>query len=195
MIEFNENKLDEWLGDFEAFNYDFRRYCFACMRVYGIKSDFIPNALKQIHEQWVDAHNDWLNYETHESTTKLSHVKICALLLHSLCAEPFLGNMYDHVYEEEEKYTFSGPAELFEKARKDFIDGREAIISLDLCTLIINWFERNRTDRSTPYSQRMTEDMRHDILSYIVTDSCDKKAIYLMLKALYLRPPGAGSAK
>ncbi|GAB2206050.1 hypothetical protein ROS1_28660 [Roseibium sp. ROS1] len=192
MIDFNKNKLDEWLDNFEEFNYDFRRFCFVCMKVYGVYGDFIPNTLKQIHEQWVESHQDWLDNEIHESTTELSHLKICALLLYALCSEPFFGNLYEHEYHEDIDYSFNGPEELFEKAKQDLIDGREAIVALDFCTLIINWFEANRIDKSSPYTQRMTEDMRHDILSYLVADAFDRKSIYLILKALYLRPSDEG---
>lgn len=97
MIQFTKDKLDEWLADYEAFNRDFRYFCFAHFRVHSVHSEFIPNVIAQIHAQWVSDNKKWLEEETDEKTTVLSHVKICALLLYNLNSEPFLGNFRPYV--------------------------------------------------------------------------------------------------
>ncbi len=193
MIPFDENKLDEWLHDYESFNYAFRRFCFAHFRVHSVHADFVPNVTRQIHQQWVDDHADWLEKETSEETTTLSHVKICALLLHGLVSESFLGNMYDHLYDEIDKYEFRGTEDDQKKAKNDLVDGREIVLALDFVILIIDWYERNREDKSAAYSQRMTPDMRHDLISYLLSGDLNRKSLYLILKALYLRPADAGA--
>lgn len=194
MIPFDETKLDEWLSDYESFNYAFRQFCYANFKVHELDAQFIPNVIKQIHAQWVTDNEKWLNEETPEHTTRLSHVKILALLLYNLNAEPFLGNFFDHEYQEDVPYAFKGTDEEKAAARRDLIDGREAILALDFCLLIINWFEKNRMDRAIPYRQPMTPDMRHDLLGYLLNGSVDRKALYLILKAMYLRPSKGGSA-
>ncbi|MDX8527981.1 hypothetical protein RFM41_30330 [Mesorhizobium sp. VK25A] len=194
MIPFDEKKLDEWLADYESFNYAFREFCYANFKVHGLEAHFIPNVTKQIHAQWVADNQQWLSEETSEKTTRLSHVKICALLLFNLNSEPFLGNFFDHEYNEDVPYDFKGSDEQKATARQDLIDGRESILALDFCLLIINWFERNRTDRAIPYRQPMTADMRHDLLNYLLGGAVDRKGLYLILKAMYLRPNRGGAA-
>jgi hypothetical protein len=89
--------------------------------------------------------------------------------------------------------VFSGTPEQKAKARLDLVDAREALLALDFVLLVINWFEHNRTDRSEPYRQPLTEDMRHDMLSYLINDETSPKSLYLILKAMHLRH-GSGSA-
>ncbi|MBZ9980380.1 hypothetical protein LB521_04365 [Mesorhizobium sp. BR-1-1-8] len=194
MIPFDEKSLDEWLADYDSFNYSFREFCYANFKVHGVEAEFIPNVTKQIHAQWATDHQQWLAEETTENTTRLSHVKICALLLYNLNAEPFLGNLYDHEYNEEIPYIFKGSEKLKAAARSDLIDGREASLALDFCLLIVDWFERNRIDRAIPYRQPITSDMRHDLMNYLLIGAVDRKALYLILKAMYLRPNKGGAA-
>ncbi|MFC3207209.1 hypothetical protein [Aquamicrobium soli] len=190
MIRIDERKLDEWLNSYEEFNYAFRAFCFAHFRVHNVHADFVPNVIRQVHEQWVSDNNQWLTEEADEATTTLSHVKILSLLLYNLSSESFLGNLYNHDYDEEEKYTFKGTDQQKYEARRDLIDGRESVLAMDFCIMIIDWFERNRIDRFEPYRQRLTKDMRHDLLNYLLSGACERKALYLILKALYLRSGG-----
>jgi hypothetical protein len=194
MIPFDKNTLDRWMSDYEEFNYEFRTFCNMHFKVHGIQVDFVPNVTKQIHNQWTQDHQYWLDQETDERTQALSHVKICALLLANLVSEPFLGNFYDHEYQEDVPYVFRGTDAQKAAARQDLIDGREHVLSLDFVILIIDWYERNRIDRATLFRQPMTEDMRHDLINYLLSGKVEKKALYLILKALYLRPHGAGKA-
>lgn len=194
MFYIDKNKLDEWLADYEAFNYAFREFCFANFRVHEIRADFVPNVTRQIHEQWVLDNQNWLDEESDTETTHLSHVKILSLLLYNLNSEPFLGNIFEHEYDEIPKYEFKGTGEQKAAAKKDLIDGRESVLAMDFCVMIIDWFERNRTDRSIPYRQPMTIDMRHDLLNYLLVGGADRKGLYLILKAIYLRPSGGGGS-
>lgn len=188
MFRMHKNKLDEWLSDYSSFNHDFRNFCFMHFRVHEIRADFIPDVLKQMHAQWKEDHDLWLNEEIDENSEELSHTKICALLLYNLVSESFLGNMYDHQYDEEPKYQYQGTVEQKTQARKDLLDARESVLALDFIIIIIDWFERNRTDRSIDYRQPLTVGMRHDLLSYLLYGHKDPKALYLILEALYLRP-------
>lgn len=194
MIRFDKNKLDEWLSDYDSFNYAFREFCIAHLKVHSLHAEFVPNVTRQIHAQWVADHSEWLDNETDEHTKQLSHVKICALLLYNLTSEPFFGNMFEHNYDEEVPYIFRGTDQEKASARQDLIDGREKILALDFCFLIINWYEKNRIDRALPYRQPLTPDMRHDLISYLLTGSVDRKSLYLILKGIYLRPSAGGSA-
>ncbi|HSP25938.1 MAG TPA: hypothetical protein VLQ65_12270 [Saliniramus sp.] len=188
MTSFSESRLDEWRDDFTSFNYDFRRFCFEHFRVHGLDATFVPNVLDQIHERWRDTCRQWLEAEVDDRTQRLSHVKICGILLYCLVKEPFLGNLYDHVYADGTTHSFVGTPAQQKAARQDLVDAREAVLALDFVLLVINWFEHYRTDRSEPYRQPLTDDMRHDLLRYLINDETSPKSLYLILKAMYLRP-------
>lgn len=188
MFLMHKDKIDEWLNDYEAFNHDFRSFCGMHFRVHEIHSEFIPEVLKQIHAQWKKDHDSWLEDEMGDGTIALSQTKICALLLYNLVSEAFLGNVFPHEYQEENKYTFRGTDEQKEQAKADLLDAREASLALDFIILTINWIEQNRIDRATEFRQPLTPGMRHDLLSFLLHGRRDRKAIYLILEALYLRP-------
>lgn len=194
MIHIDRDTLDTWLNDYESFNYAFREFCNAHFRIHNLHAEFIPNVTRQIHKQWCEDHALWLAQEAHENTKYLSHVKICALLLANLIAEPFLGNFFDHDYNEEPIYHFRGTSDQKDKAKRDLVDGREVSLSLDFVIIIVDWHERYRVDRNSPFVQPLTEDMRHDLMNLLIGGVVDKKSLYLILKALYLRPNGGGKA-
>jgi len=186
MIPFDKDTLETWQADYRSFNRDFRLFCFMQFRAFSVSAEFVPNAMMQIHEQWCSDCTSWLQSEVHPSTEKLSHLKMAALLLFNLNRGNFLGNFFDHDYAEEPKVTWRGTAEQHKKARADLIDARESVLSFDFCMIIIDWFERNRQDRVSSYQQPLTEDMRHDMLVYLISQKVDEKALYLILKALFL---------
>lgn len=194
MIEFDAAIFKKWQTDFEEFNLSFRRYCFLQFRAYELRADFVPNVMQQIHSQWVAECDRWLDDETHPDTTKLSYLKRAALLLHNLVSIQFLGNMVDHEYDEDPKVYFRGTDEQRRSGRLDIIDAREAMISLDFVLLIIHYFESNRNDRVEAFKMPLTIDMRHDLISYLLSGTVDNKALYLILKALYLRHSSGGKA-
>lgn len=194
MIEFNAEIFDGWQNDFEEFNYDFRKYCILQFRAFGVTSQFVPSVLNQIHSQWNVECSRWLEDETGPETDKLSYLKRASLLLHSLVSIQFLGNMAEHDYDEIEKVKFRGSSEQYQSARSDLVDAREAILALDFVLNIIHYFESNRVDRRTDFMNPLTEDMRHDLIGYLLSGTVDAKEIYLMMKGLYNRPSLGGAA-
>lgn len=194
MLPFSPKIFDDWQSSYEEFNYAFRQYCFMQFRAFNLTADFVPNVMNQIHTEWNKECERWLAEETGPDTHVLSHLKRASLLLHSLVSLQFLGNMKNHEYDEIPKVEFRGTSKEFESARTDLIDAREILLSLDFVLNIIHYFESNRVDRSTKFSIPLTADMRHDIIGYLLSDAVDAKAIYLILKALYLRPSSGGAA-
>lgn len=193
MIPFDKNTLELWLGSCDEFNYAFRRFCFFQFRAFSVTAEFVPNVINEAHRQWQEDCDTWLAHEAHPTTKSLSHLKIASLLLANLNT-PFLGNMSEHEYNEESKVTVNLSPEQFRQARADLIDARESVLALDFCLAVIHWFEINRIDRKTPFHPTLTADMRHDLLSYLVTGKVDRKALYLILKALFNRANGGGAA-
>lgn len=193
MIPIDEKSIDHWLEDFRAFNYDFKKFCFMQMRAFSVHAEFASGALENIHAAWKRDCEDWLENETHPSTSSLSHIKIAALLLANL-NKPFLLDMYDYEYKDAEPVELAISEEKAAAARADLVDGREAVLALDFCLAVVDWFESNRVDRKSAYHISLTEDMRHDLLVYLLGEPVDKKAVYLILKALFTRANGGGAA-
>lgn len=194
MFAFNADAFETWQSDYSEFNYAFREFCFMQFRAYGIHADFVPNVTRQIHAIWLDSCKRWLDKETDAQTHRLSYLKRASLLLGALVSTPFLGNVVEHEYDEEEKVEFRGPPDLYASSRMDLIDAREAVLALDFVLNIIHYFEINRNDRVEEFQIRLTVDMRHDLISYLLTGKVEEKALYLILKALYLRHSAGGSA-
>lgn len=187
--QFSAETFKAWEESFEAFNQEFRFHCFKQFRVFSIGAEFTPGALQQAHQRWVHTCDTWLRQETHPKTRVLSHTKRAALLLHALTSVEYLGTFHEHQYDEIPKFTFRGTDEEFRQARQDLIDGGQAVLALDFVLNIIDYFERHRTDRMSPYTVRLTRDMRHDLLNYLLSGKAEEKALFLILKALFLRHP------
>lgn len=185
--------LDRWLQEYSEFNHDFRLYCFEVFRAFDVHCDFVPNVMKQIHTQWVADCETWLKDESHHTTEELSHIKIVSLLLFNLSKENFLGNMYEYNYKDENGYRFQGTDDEKSEAKNDLVDCRECLLAMDFCFIVASFYEMNRKDRDEPFSNRMTIDMRHDLIGYLIDGNVDRKSLYLIVKALYLRK-GNGSA-
>ncbi|MCW1842923.1 hypothetical protein [Prosthecomicrobium hirschii] len=193
MIPFNSDTLEVWLSDYEAFNYDFKRFCFLQFRAFSVRAKFVPNMLREAHTEWVRQRDSWLAVEAHPETEELSHIKVVSLLLTSL-NRYFIESLYEHEYNEDEKVHIDLPSREYQSAREDLIAVPEAILAFDFCLNIIYWYEFNRVDRSAPFESRLTADMRHDIITYLVNGGVDPKAVYLILKALFNRANEGGAA-
>jgi hypothetical protein len=191
MVSLTSTTLDEWLDNFEAFNYAFKTFCVETFRTFSVHAEFIPGVLAQIHMQWKADCEHWLKHETDPNTTRLSEIKIISLLMNNLCSEAFLGNMSDHEYKDElaDSLVFTFDSAIYDQVRRDLVDAREAMLALCFCFNLASWVEVNRIDRVEPFYNRMTVDMRHDMLSYLLSDKRERKALYLIVKALFLRTP------
>ncbi|SCX04032.1 hypothetical protein DSM25558_0603 [Agrobacterium sp. DSM 25558] len=194
MFEFSADAFEAWQSDYDEFNYAFRKYCFLQFRAYSIHAEFVPNVTRQIHTMWCESCNRWLSKETDAQTSRLSYLKRASLLLSALVSLQYLGNVVQHDYNEEDKVTFRGPPEIYASSRQDLIDAREVVLALDFVLNIIHYFEENRIDRAEDFKPRITIDMRHDLIGYLLSGKSEEKAIYLILKALYLRHSAGGSA-
>jgi hypothetical protein len=184
---FKESTLYEWLSDYDSFSYEFKRFVFQITQAFGLLCRFDENTLKLVHEKWNEDCEIWRTQHFDGEADALSHIKLSALLLHHLSASPYISGLFKHDYTSDLHYQFSGTTEQLEEAKQDVVSAREAIFSLDFCISVICWYEERRIDRIEPHIFRMTPDLRHDIISYLVSRNTDQKAIYLILKALFIR--------
>jgi hypothetical protein len=189
MIRFTPETLYGWLSDYDSFSYEFKRFCFQIGQAFGLSLEFDSNTLKLAHQKWHEDSEIWRTQHFPNEADALSHIKLVALLLHHLSSSPFFSGVYEHDFQKDPDYRFAGNEHHFQEARGELIAAREAILSLDFCLSIICWYEERRIDREQAFEFRMTRDLRHDIISHLVSRKTDPKSLYLILKALFIRPP------
>lgn len=120
----------------------------------------------------------------------LSHIKIMAILLFVLAQ-----NEWVHALEEFESDSdhregdYNGTPEEREESRRDINAGRGTFLALQFVFAILNSFEQARDDRQQEFLFRLTHELEHDIMVYLLSERRDDMAIYLMLEALYARDP------
>lgn len=187
MIRLTSDTVYAWLTDYESFAYDFKRTCFVTCQALGLDCRFDEAALKLVHDKWVEACEAWRTEHFPEEADALSHLKVIALLLYHLSLSPYISAVYNHSFGNDLYYSFSGTDEEKLEARDEIVAAREVILALDFCISVAVWYEERRIDRASPFDNRMTRDLRHDIISYLVSRQGDSKGLYLVLKALFIR--------
>jgi hypothetical protein len=83
--------------------------------------------------------------------------------------------------------AFAGTADEKEEVRKDINAGRGTYLGFQFVLLVMNWFEEARPDCREEFVFRLTPDMEHDFLHYLLSEARSDVATFLVLKALYAR--------
>ena len=120
----------------------------------------------------------------------LAQLKVFAILMHHLAQVPWVKSLEEFDFEnsrDSQKYEFAGNAEDLQNTRADINAGRGAFLGYQFCMAHIRWCEINRTDKAEPFVFRMTEELEHNFLSYLLSEKRDSMAIYLFLEALFVR--------
>jgi hypothetical protein len=180
--------VDKWFEDEASFTYDFLRAQHFIAQSVGYNIHPNSEALKQAHSSWRKCCAEWRNGWMADANKPLSLMKVLAILLHELCRTKWIRTL-EEFDEENAPLPFAGTEEEKEEVRRDIAAGREAYLALQFVTVIINWFEKGRTDRIQEFEFRMTLDLSHDITVYLASNQREPVAIYLILKALYTRDP------
>lgn len=187
MISMEEDTVYKWIENFDDFNYDFRRFCNITFQAFDLDVEFIPGALKEIHDEWAEEIESWLEDSCHPDTRELSPVKILAILLEKLASKSFLGNFFNHKYKDDPGYQFNGTAPQKKKAREDLIDNREFQLSFDFVIAVLAYYAENRVENVSSQTIRIGHDFRHDFLVYLHSGKSDAMAIYLIFSGLASR--------
>lgn len=82
---------------------------------------------------------------------------------------------------------FDGTSDQREEIRKDINAGRGTYLGFQFIIDVLNWFEKARVDRKTPFVFRMTWDLHHDLFVYLSSEKREPMPVFLILKALYAR--------
>jgi hypothetical protein len=119
----------------------------------------------------------------------LSHLKIGALLLNELANEDWIRDIYEYEAHPKDDYVFAGTPEERTEVRRDIAAGRGTYFAYQFVIGVLNWFEAARIDRQSRFLFRMTPDLEHDLMVYLLSNVREEMGIFLTLKALYARDP------
>jgi hypothetical protein len=188
MPPFSADCLDQWLASFDDFRYEFLRHCTLLCKVCGYYFDFNQQLLEIAHKNWKAQCDLWQASRIMKDSSHLSHLKIAAILIQELSDVEWVTNLYEYDPSSEIlNVDFSGTSEEREEVRKDINAGRGTYLGFQFVMQVLNWFEQARIDRAQPFIFRMTSDLEHDIMVYLLSEYRNAMAIFLTLKALYVR--------
>ena len=180
--------LDRWLSDFDAFRYDFLRHCHGLSKAANYYFEFDQKSLERAHTAWCKNCREWQEHRL-EGAGQLSHIKIGALLLNELAREEWIRDLFEYKPDPKDDYTFAGTPEELTEVRRDINSGRGTYFAFQFVIGVLNWFEASRIDRHSSFIFRMTPDLEHDLMVYLLSRTHEEMAIFLALKALYSRDP------
>jgi hypothetical protein len=76
---------------------------------------------------------------------------------------------------------------VFNETRKDINGARGTFFAFQFAIAVMNSFEIARDDRAQPFVFRLTDDLEHDLMVYLLSERRDFMAMFLIFKALYAR--------
>lgn len=184
----NAGCLERWLSDPADFRYDFLRQCQFLCKAVGYSFTFDGEAFRIIHENWRAQCEYWKKERVAQDADGLSHLKVLAILLHQLASLEWVKQLteFDPAEDGLEKAFAGTPAER-EEVRKDINAGRGTYLGFQFIILVMNWFEVARPDCREEFHFRLTSDIEHDFMHYLLSEGATDVAVYLFLKALYAR--------
>lgn len=190
-MSLSEQCLDDWLADKGAFRLALLEFSWPLSKVLGYSFEFDQAAIETAHLNWHARCQLWQQERVSQTSTKLSHIKIMSLLLFSLASVKWIRRVheFDNSGDGRDAPSYNGTDAEREEARKDFNAARGTYLAFQFVIGVINWFEKYRKDRQQPFEFRLTTDLEHDLMVYLLSETRDELALYLMLKALYTRDP------
>lgn len=186
--------LDRWLGDFDEFRVDFLQQAVMLCKAVGYHFDFDQAKLLAAHTKWKATCDVWEQSLLMPDSNGLSHLKIMAILLVQLAELDWVKNLYEYDPDNENlPFEFAGTAAQKREVRKDINAGRGTFLAFQFAMQVLNWFEAARDDRIQPFEFRLTSDLEHDLMVYLMSPRRDEMATFLIFKALYVRDPKPGT--
>ncbi len=97
---------------------------------------------------------------------------------------PYIARVSALAFETD--LRFAGNQAQLKAARDDLVATRDVVLAFDFFLAVLCWYEENRIDRKELFVLRLTPELRHDILPYLVARQTDPKAVYLILESLFI---------
>lgn len=184
------NCLDQWVRDYQEFHRALMYFVQPVVKVVGYQIQTDSDALRAAHAAWCANCRLWEETRLMPNSNGLSHIKMMALLIFALAQFPWIKSLHEFDYEgsaDAREYEYNGTEQQRQETRRDIAAGRGAFLGYQFAISVIIWFEQGRTDKRGPFLFRMTHDMEHDFLVYLCSEAKDEMAVFLILKALFLR--------
>lgn len=188
MLHLNENCLDHWLESYDAFKDDLLRYCYFISKACGYYPQVDFPKLKVAHANWCAECQLWETSYVMRDSNGLSHLKIMAMLLVNLSSVDWVKELEEYDAEGmHDEGEFAGTPEELEETRLDINAARGTFFAFQFAIAVVNAFEIARDDREQEFVFRLTTDLEHDLMVYLLSERRDSMAMFLILKALYAR--------
>lgn len=181
------NTLDEWLESFDSFEYALNFYTKNFAKAFGLYFDSDRAFLEVAHRNWRAECELWEKTLLMPNSNGLSHLKTVAILLHSLIAQDWVLKLREFDGGDRDGFDFTGNDAEREETRKDINGGGGRFLGFTFVIAVIDWYEAGRTDKVEAFVPRITDDLAHDLMVYLSSGKADAVAIFLILKALYVR--------
>ena len=188
MLELTPECLSRWKSSFDDFRYDFLSFCHPLTKAGGYYLFFNQALMNTAHSSWVAECERWEAAYIMPDSNGLSHLKTLSILLYCFACVEWVRDFEEFDPESErDGYIFNGSSEDYEEFRGALNAGRGTYLVFQFCIQVINWYEAGRIDRRQKFELRLTHDLEHDIMVYLLSERRDPMAIFLFLKALYVR--------
>ena len=195
------NTFEQW-ADLSQFSETIQEMCEILAIRSGLDIRADHDALKAAHTRWRRKRRQWLVHYLPESTEELSHLKLSALLIDSMCEAACVtvsaktNSQHATVGEGALQDGMDGwsplPNQLSELSVRMLQDGGVHYISMMVAFQVCEHYERNRQDldgqrRIDDFVDRRTREFDIDFVSALLGKQVSAQAIHIILKALYLR--------
>jgi hypothetical protein len=193
--DLNEGCLDEWLSDYEAFKDAFLRYCYFLSKAIGYYPQVDFKALKLIHENWKNRCQIWADQYIMKDSDGLSHLKILSILLSQIALNEWVAELEEFDPEGlHEEGEYNGTPEEHEESKQDLNAGRGTFLGYQFVADLLNSYEESRDDKIQPFVYRMTADLEHDLMVFLLWERGRGQDLFLFeistflfFKALFVR--------
>jgi transposase-like protein len=148
----------------------------------------VANAVRLGSTIYADEASHWDALEARFLTKRINHSE--AYSTPEACtnmAESFFKELFEYDGEDRDGFVFTGTDAERAETRKDINAGRGTFLGYSFVIDVIEWFEAGRIDKVEPFDSRWTHDLQHDFMVYLMSPKSDSLAIFLILKALYVR--------
>lgn len=178
-----------WLSDVNQFCIDLKRHSSHLGYNAGYQIAFDtdnPDKLKVAHENWHAQCDLWQSSYVMPNSDGLSHLKIMAILLYQLASVEWVRDIYE--WDDAASLVIFGRDRDREENRQDICAGRGTYLGFQFVISVLDIYEGARIgDRAQPFLSRLTSDLEHDLIVYLMSERRDEMATFLILKALYAR--------
>lgn len=179
--------LDQWMTDFEAFKDAFLRYCYTLAKAIGYYPHVDFKALKRIHEDWVARCKIWNEKYIMKNSDGLSHLKILSILLTQMALTEWIAEL--EVYSSQDahnEWEYKGTPEEHEESKKDLNAGRGTFLGYQFVSDLLMSFEEARDDKIQPFEYRMTADLEHDFMVFLLWERGHEQDLWLFEVSTFL---------